>query len=70
MNRYKAAIAIGICSVLGLSAVRSAGRPTKVESSLGPDVPTTWDDGVATLEIPLANPVGYQPGATNPGDRQ
>src|SRR6516165_226465 len=53
------ALTVGVCVVGGLSARTPGTQSEKPEGSLRPNIPRTWDDAaMATLEVPLANPIG------------
>jgi len=53
------ALTVGVCVVGGLSARTPGSQSEKPEGSLRPNIPRTWDDAaMATLEVPLANPIG------------
>ena len=44
--------------LIGISSVSQDTHPRK-SSAVVPAIPKTWDDeAIATLEVPLANPVG------------
>ena len=58
-RRYVLALAVGICVVLGLPALTPSSPDERPEGGFRPNVPRTWDDAaMATLEVPLANPIG------------
>ncbi|HEV2233294.1 MAG TPA: hypothetical protein VGV68_07810 [Terriglobia bacterium] len=52
-------LATGAFVLLALSALAPSRQSEKVESGFKPNIPKTWDDAaMATLEVPLANPIG------------
>ena len=52
-------IAIGACILLALSVLTLSNQTEKPGGSFRPNIPKTWDDAaMATLEVPLANPIG------------
>jgi len=52
-------MALAACGLLGLSAFVSHGQEQKSDAVFRPAIPKTWDDkAMATLEVPLANPIG------------
>ncbi len=58
-TRYIVALAVGACVFLGLSAVMPSPQGERPEGSFRPNIPKTWDDAaMATLEVPLADPMG------------
>src|SRR5216684_5759590 len=51
-------IAVLAVLLMGISSVSQDTHPQK-PSAVAPVIPKTWDDAaIATLEVPLANPVG------------
>ena len=53
-------IALGICALMGtrLGIEGSQAQPSSGQA-FSPVIPKTWDDAaIATLEVPLANPIG------------
>src|SRR5262249_27222411 len=51
-------IAVSI-AVFGLSLLVSGGQAQKSSTTFAPVIPKTWDDeAIATLEVPLADPIG------------
>ncbi|MGH9455521.1 MAG: hypothetical protein ACRD2O_16295, partial [Terriglobia bacterium] len=58
-GKSMAALGMGICALAGFSAMIAAGGGQKAERSFKPNIPRMWDDAaMATLEVPLANPIG------------
>jgi len=52
-------LALAFFALFGLSVLINGGQTPKSGSASSPMIPKTWDDAaMATLEIPLANPVG------------
>src|SRR5215510_10254432 len=52
-------LALTFVALLGLSALINDGQAQKSGNVFSPIIPKTWDDeAIATLEVPLANPVG------------
>ena len=46
-------------ALMSFTAGIQVGRAQKHESEFHPVIPRTWDDAaMATLEVPLANPIG------------
>ena len=56
--RSPKSIAVLSFLLIGISSVTQDAHPPK-PSAVAPAIPKTWDDeAIATLEIPLADPVG------------
>lgn len=56
---YALFLAGGIAVVLGVLSPLPGRQGVNPKSSFAPEIPRTWDDqAMATLEVPLANPVG------------
>jgi hypothetical protein len=51
-------LALIVFVLMGISSASQDTHPQK-PSAIAPAIPKTWDDeAIATLEVPLANPVG------------
>ena len=56
---YVLFLAGGIAVVLGVLSPMPGRQSVNPKSSFAPEIPKTWDDqAMATLEVPLANPIG------------
>src|SRR6476660_324343 len=52
-------LALTVFVLFGLGAVVNGGQAQQSDRSFAPTIPRTWDDdAIASLELPLANPVG------------
>jgi len=52
-------LAVGMGVIVWLSSPAPGRQGANRESKFTPEIPRTWDDGaIATLEVPLANPIG------------
>ncbi len=58
-NRLSAAIVLGILALISTPGGVKGGQAQSRDQAFSPAVPRMWDDAaMATLEVPLANPVG------------
>lgn len=58
-KRHVVTATVGFGFLLGLTSMSRAQENGKVSAGFTPDIPKMWDDAaMATLEIPLANPIG------------
>ena len=54
-----ARLALGRASLRGLLSPAASDRGSNSAGSFASEIPRTWDDqALATLEVPIANPVG------------
>src|SRR6266705_5589198 len=52
-------LALAFFTLVGLCVLVIGGQTKQSGSAFSPTIPKTWDDdAIATLEVPLANPVG------------
>src|SRR4029434_690522 len=52
-------LALAFFALVGLCVLVIGGQTEKSIGAVSPTIPKTWDDAaIATLEVPLANPVG------------
>jgi hypothetical protein len=57
MRDAKKGFAFVLFALVGITATNPSGRAQ--QASANPEIPKTWDDrAIATLEVPLADPVG------------